>query len=237
MLETVPPDTERATMVRWLLLLLAADNPGVSGPSARVVADSVSEDGIRLTTMEVRLHRFVLAELNTHRVSRNSALSRAIPVAKQIQHVRDDPAMPVGVRHQARGDAGRTGTPRRRTGRGSPNLARRPGRRCRRRVRPGLGGCPQTGGQSAPGTVHVAHRDRERDGVEGFFAQRCSPLAQPEIRLAEEAMRAALDASSPVPCPPGRWHLPYIRPDDTEAAGDEFVLCQISAARCGRVRT
>src|ERR1700722_14687036 len=73
-----------------------AHNPSMSGPTAHVVADSISEDGIRLTTMEVRLHRFVLAELNTHRVfSRNSASSRALPVAKQIQAVREDPAVPV----------------------------------------------------------------------------------------------------------------------------------------------
>ena len=40
--------------------------------------------------------RYVLAELNTHRMfSRNSASSRAIPVAKQIQRVLKDPYLPV----------------------------------------------------------------------------------------------------------------------------------------------
>ena len=49
-------------------------------PSARIILDSISPEGYRLTTMEVTLHRFVLAEFNTARVfSRNSASSRAIP--------------------------------------------------------------------------------------------------------------------------------------------------------------
>ena len=49
---------------------------------ARVLLDSVSPAGVRLTTLEVTFPRFVLAEFNTHRVfSRNSASSRAIPTA------------------------------------------------------------------------------------------------------------------------------------------------------------
>jgi hypothetical protein len=42
------------------------------------------------------MHRFVLAEMNTHRAfSRNSASSRAIPVQKIIDRVTNDPAWPV----------------------------------------------------------------------------------------------------------------------------------------------
>ena len=42
------------------------------GYSARVLLDSVSPAGVRLTTLEVTFPRFVLAEFNTHRVmSRN----------------------------------------------------------------------------------------------------------------------------------------------------------------------
>jgi hypothetical protein len=64
-------------------------------PSAKVIADSVSPEGIRLTTMEVCLHRFTLAELNTHRVfSRNSASSRANPLKKQLDRVNNEPAIP-----------------------------------------------------------------------------------------------------------------------------------------------
>ena len=66
------------------------------GFSARILLDSVSPGGVRLTTMEVRYPRFIHSELMTHRVfSRNSASSRAIPIRKMIDAVRAEPAMPM----------------------------------------------------------------------------------------------------------------------------------------------
>jgi hypothetical protein len=62
---------------------------------AKVLGDSVSPDGVRLTTLIARFPRFILAELNTHRVkSRNSASSRAIPTERLIGAVWDDPFIP-----------------------------------------------------------------------------------------------------------------------------------------------
>ena len=66
------------------------------GFEAKVLADSVSPAGQRLTTLEATFPRFILAEFNTHRVfSRNSASSRAIPVAKQLRRLLDDPYVPI----------------------------------------------------------------------------------------------------------------------------------------------
>ncbi len=63
---------------------------------ANVLADSLSPAGHRLTTLEATFPRFVLAEFNTHRVfSRNSASSRAIPIAKQLRRVLEDPYVPI----------------------------------------------------------------------------------------------------------------------------------------------
>lgn len=63
---------------------------------AKVLADSRSPAGYRLTTLEATFPRFVLAEFNTHRVfSRNSASSRAIPIFKQLQRVLEDPYVPI----------------------------------------------------------------------------------------------------------------------------------------------
>ena len=62
---------------------------------AQVIADSISTAGVRLTSVEVTMARFVLAELNTHRMfSRNSASSRAIPVSKQLRRVIENTYMP-----------------------------------------------------------------------------------------------------------------------------------------------
>ena len=63
---------------------------------AKVLADSLSPAGFRLTTLEATFPRFVLAEFNTHRVfSRNSASSRAIPIVKQLRRVLEDPYVPI----------------------------------------------------------------------------------------------------------------------------------------------
>jgi len=62
----------------------------------KVLADSKSPAGFRLTTLEATFPRFVLAEFNTHRVfSRNSASSRAIPIAKQLRRVLEEPYVPI----------------------------------------------------------------------------------------------------------------------------------------------
>src|ERR1043166_5301194 len=63
---------------------------------ARIERDSITQYGERLTTVVCTLPRIVLAELNTHRLfSRSSASSRAIPVQKQIERLRQDPFIPV----------------------------------------------------------------------------------------------------------------------------------------------
>lgn len=65
--------------------------------TARVVAYSVSvETGEYLITYELEYPRIIHSEFMTHRLfSRNAASSRAIPVTKLIEMVRESPAMPV----------------------------------------------------------------------------------------------------------------------------------------------
>lgn len=64
--------------------------------TATVVADSISLDGHRITTLSLRYPRIIHAEFLTHRVfSRNASSSRAIPIERMIQDVIDDCAMPV----------------------------------------------------------------------------------------------------------------------------------------------
>ncbi len=64
--------------------------------SAKVIADSESAFGDRVTTMIVTMPRFILAEFNTHRMfSRNSASSRAIPFEKMVKSVEENPFIPI----------------------------------------------------------------------------------------------------------------------------------------------
>lgn len=65
------------------------------GFEAKVLADSISASGDRLTTMEITFPRFILPEFNTHRVfSRNSASSRAIPFWKQLKKIAESGYVP-----------------------------------------------------------------------------------------------------------------------------------------------
>lgn len=64
--------------------------------SAKVVCDSISEQGIRLTTFEIEYPRIVMSEFNTHRaVSKNSSSSRAIPVSKMLEHTQNINLKPI----------------------------------------------------------------------------------------------------------------------------------------------
>src|SRR5882672_5561747 len=64
--------------------------------SAKIIRDSISPDGHRLTTVEATFPKFLNAELNTHRAfSRNLASSRAIPSKRILEQVENDPYMPI----------------------------------------------------------------------------------------------------------------------------------------------
>jgi len=212
---------------------------------AKVVADSLSEYGQRLTTFEVRFHRFVLAEFNTHRMfSRNSASSRAIPVTRQIENIMRAPAYPLKWPGEQKGMQGGEDVTDERAAQDEWHEA----------AMEAVWHAQNLVGQK----VHKSVVNRLLEpfmwhtvvvtatGWENFFDQRCSPLAQPEIKHAAEQMRVAYAASKPLNVYEGEWHLPYADDDETCQAVendigfediDDFwrTHAEISAARCARV--
>lgn len=63
---------------------------------AKIIAGSISPQGIPIATWVATFPRHILAELNTHRMlSRNSASSRAIPFQKMVEKVQTDPFIPI----------------------------------------------------------------------------------------------------------------------------------------------
>lgn len=63
--------------------------------SCKILADSITKRGHRLTSFEIILPRPVLAEYNTHcMLARNSASSRAIPVITMIRNLLKDTFVP-----------------------------------------------------------------------------------------------------------------------------------------------
>lgn len=203
---------------------------------AKVIADSINERGDRLTTMEVRFHRFVLAEFNTHRVfSRNSASSRAIPLHKQIERVTKEPAMPVSWPAEQKGMQGGDEVPDEARSWARSEWAMAAGDACVAAERIGH-----------KHGVHksVANRILEpfmwhtvivtSTAWDNFFTLRCDKMAQPEIRVAAELMCDAMIDSKPEELELGQWHLPYTDADDWSEL-DTQGLIQVSAARCARV--
>ena len=64
--------------------------------NCEILADSINQQGDRITTMKITFPRMMLAELNTHRMfSRNSASSRAIPFKKMVKMVEENPFIPI----------------------------------------------------------------------------------------------------------------------------------------------
>lgn len=62
----------------------------------KVLKDSISKKGHRMTTYELEYPRFLHCELLTHRdLSRNCSSSRAIPISSMVKYTEDNMAMPV----------------------------------------------------------------------------------------------------------------------------------------------
>lgn len=62
----------------------------------KIIAHSISPQGKEILTWELSYPRFIHGEVMTHKMlSKNAASSRAIPVQKVIDMVRENPAMPV----------------------------------------------------------------------------------------------------------------------------------------------
>ena len=64
--------------------------------TAKIVCDSISEQGVRLTTFEIEYPRFIHGEFMTHRsLSKNSSSSRAIPIQKMLDQIESNMALPI----------------------------------------------------------------------------------------------------------------------------------------------
>jgi thymidylate synthase ThyX len=235
------------------------------GFEAKVLADSISPAGHRLTTLEATFPRFVLAEFNTHRLfSRNSASSRAIPVAKQLRRLLDDPYVPIEFGSNQPGmQAGPA------LGGAARDAAEAEWLKARddavRHVL-GLMTSPEIvagyedleacltdaeGSLKNPPSewlnVHkqVANRLLEpfmwhtvivsSTTWENFWNLRCHPDAQPEIRLIATKMREAVEGSQPSRLEPDEWHLPLVNEADREEAASHEELVKVSVGRCARV--
>jgi thymidylate synthase ThyX len=205
--------------------------------SARVLLDSVSPAGIRLTTMEVRYPRFIHSEVMTHRVlSKNSGSSRAIPIRKMIDAVRSEPAMPLWWGRNQSGMQAREEID-------EPMRALAEAE-WKRALEDALAHAERLAASDINLHKQLVNRILEpfawitvivtATEWANFFTQRTHEDAQPELKHIADMMLAAYRASTPRPLGLGEWHTPLILPDEESALSQDERL-QISVARCARV--
>lgn len=208
--------------------------------SAKIIEDSMSPGGNRLTTLELCYPRFIHSEFLTHRVfSRNAMSSRAIPVAKMIDQVRDDPVVPMhwGANQPGMQASNEVAYP---VMLEAIDVWRKAANDAANRAQQllGLG-------------IHkqVANRLLEpfqwmRTIVtatewENFFALRNHKDAEPHFQLLAQVMARAMSESVPIrrpntPYDELGWHLPYVTYGERQSV-KFHNLPKISAARCARV--
>lgn len=201
----------------------------------QVIADSVM-GGTRITSAQVKYPRFILPQLNTHRVfSRSTASSRAVPTAKLIEMVRNEPVVPVHWGQNQAGMVAKTQIDKARADFAKGEWMK------------AANAAADTAQLLAEIGVHkqVVNRILEpfmwaetiitATEWDNFFKLRIADDAQPEIQALAKAIKKAMDESVPVPSP---WHLPYLSEDelnDNSFLGEYTKKAKISAARCARV--
>jgi len=218
--------------------------------TAKIIKDSINPNGVRITTMCVEYPRFIHAEVMTHRMfSRNSASSRAIPVSKVLEQVRNNPAMPI---HWGKNQAGMQakeelqGMTRIAVKDSWIEAAKEIARRADIMAQAGLHKQVVNRMLEPFQTMKVIITATEWNN---FWYLRDHPDAQPEIQKLARVMKGEYDYSKPQRLEFGMWHLPYIfcRLDSTgtqqyyfadETEQEEYSLeeaIQISCSSCAQV--
>lgn len=183
--------------------------------SAKIITDSISPDGVRLTTFELEYPRFIHAEMMTHRVfSRNAQSSRAVPVSKSVALDYITPL--VWGKNQA--------------GMSSKEVLNEENQKaCEYYWHALVRYCRDFAERMSTEGLHKQWANRCLEWFSpikvvvtatewgNFFWLRIDPeAAQPEIVELAMQMKVAMDASVPQLLNPGEWHLPYVetyRPD------------------------
>jgi len=202
---------------------------------AKIIADSISQTNARLTTFQLIYPRMVHAELMTHRVfSRNASSSRAIPVAKIIQQVIDNPAMPVYWGKNQKGMQAREEL----TGEALEKakqiwLAARDAAVVEARKLVEIDLHKQIANRILEPWHHI-HVVVTATDFDNFFALRCHPDAQPEIKILAEQMRDLFYTNKPKVAEIGMWHLPYVGYAPILVPQNQGEI-KASVARCARV--
>lgn len=200
----------------------------------KIILDSISIHGDRLTTFELTYPRFVHAEFMTHRdFSRNAASSRAIPIEKMIKKVEEDPAQIVWW------GKNQSGMQAKEELRGAPAIeAEELWYRAQERAIESVRAL-----QSLNLHKQISNRLLEpfmnitvictATNWNNFFGLRCHPDAQPEIQRLAYHMLRDYYASTPKVMQEKEWHTPYLTDEENNLPIEDRL--KVSVAKCARV--
>lgn len=206
----------------------------------RIERDSITEYGERLTTFVGTFPRFILAEVNTHKMlSKSSASSRAVPVKTQLERLAKDPFFPIyWGRNQTGMQAGGELTDEeiviaKRIWDEHKQLSVQ-----RAKDLMDLGLHKQISNRLLE--VHLWHTAIiTATDWDNFEHLRDNKMAQPEFReWAHQAMEMKR-AHEPALVREDEWHLPFIFPREQDETSPEFLPIEqrvpVSVGRCARV--
>jgi hypothetical protein len=183
---------------------------------AKIIADSISPAGVRLTTLQVTFPRFILAEFNTHRMlSPQLGQLPRHPSQETYRSCMADPFIPEQFGATRKGCKHTT------------TLKVRTPADCSRDIWMGTLNVAALEAQHLDEIgVHKQLANRLLEPFswhtvvvtatdwDNFFHLRCHPDAQPEFQKIAGMMRDVMEASTPNGLDYGEWHLPYITDED-----------------------
>lgn len=212
---------------------------------ADIVADSINEAGVRLTTFECVVPKWLIAEINTHSViRRNSASSRAIPTSKIIERVLRDPYVPLEWRYrEAKGgmQAGDLMTEENAEIAREEWLLARDAAVAHARTLDNLECAKEHVNRLLEPWMWTVVVMTATEWDNYLHLRGARGGAQPEFKALVAAQIEAFGVSTPIvrhsayPASRQAWHLPYVSDDERVLVTDWRVLPKLSAARCAGV--
>jgi thymidylate synthase ThyX len=208
--------------------------------TAKIIAHSISPDGKEIVTFQLAYWRAIHGELKTHRAfSTSSMSSRAVPVAKMIAQVRNDPFIPKHIGRNTGGMQAHTplsSEEREKAVRIWQGAALEAADAAQ--MLDEIGVAKQIANRVLE-PFQIMHTVVTATELDNFWALRRHPDAEPHFHDLADEMFAALAKSGAVErggtaWDESSWHLPYVS-DAERSANSPATLLRLSAARCARV--
>lgn len=198
---------------------------------AKIIADSISPQGIRLTTFHLHYWRAIHSELMTHRdFGRNARSSRAVPTNVLLTE-------PIFIPQFGMNQPGMQSEIL-----APPELQEKWATEWAELAEINRSYVARWTEEK----MHKQHCNRPLEWFgwidvqvtsvywENFWALRISEYAQPEFNELAQAMKHSMMDSMPTLLRPGEWHLPWVLDNEREAL-DLEILIKLSVARSARL--